>query len=174
MRRNVTGRLMPPEPTAITDAYAVIKVISSDGWRTKPDGTFYLTVHPGQGVSGSVAGRPFRLGQAGFAAGSGDDGALWLGLGGWFCLALGLAAIGLLERLNAFQSGMRPRGMLMYPMKKNGEDTLEGMMRWGGVEPPNDNGVFPPPEGITLTSPDGKAVVNIFGSWNETGKSLEV
>ena len=28
------------------------------------------------------------------------------------------------------------------------------------------------PEGITLTSPDGRAVVNIFGSWNETGKSL--
>ena len=28
------------------------------------------------------------------------------------------------------------------------------------------------PEGITLTSPDGSAVVNVFGSWNETGKSL--
>ena len=28
------------------------------------------------------------------------------------------------------------------------------------------------PEGITLTSPDGGAVVNIFGSWNESGKSL--
>lgn len=28
------------------------------------------------------------------------------------------------------------------------------------------------PEGITLTSPDGMAVVNIFGSWNEGGKSL--
>src|SRR5688572_8731683 len=27
---------------------------------------------------------------------------LWLGLGGWFCLALGLAAIGLLERLPVF------------------------------------------------------------------------
>ena len=25
-------------------------VISSDGWRTKPDGTFYLTAHPGKGV----------------------------------------------------------------------------------------------------------------------------
>lgn len=28
------------------------------------------------------------------------------------------------------------------------------------------------PEGITLASPDGSAVVNIFGSWNEAGKSL--
>ena len=28
------------------------------------------------------------------------------------------------------------------------------------------------PEGITLTSPDGKAVVDIFGSPNEAGKSL--
>ena len=28
------------------------------------------------------------------------------------------------------------------------------------------------PEGVTLTSPDGRAVVNVFGSWNETGKSL--
>ncbi len=28
------------------------------------------------------------------------------------------------------------------------------------------------PEGITFTSPDGLAVVNIFGSWNEGGKSL--
>lgn len=28
------------------------------------------------------------------------------------------------------------------------------------------------PEGITFTSPDGLAVVNVFGSWNEGGKSL--
>jgi hypothetical protein len=28
------------------------------------------------------------------------------------------------------------------------------------------------PEGITLTSPDGLAVVNIFGTWNESGRSL--
>ena len=28
------------------------------------------------------------------------------------------------------------------------------------------------PEGITLTSPDGLAVVNIFGSWNDAGRSL--
>lgn len=49
-----------------------------------------------------------------------------------------------------YMNGMRPRGMLMYPMKKTGADTLEGVMRWGGVEPPNHNGEFPPPEGITL------------------------
>lgn len=29
------------------------------------------------------------------------------------------------------------------------------------------------PEGITFTSPDGLVVVNIFGSWNESGKSLD-
>jgi hypothetical protein len=29
------------------------------------------------------------------------------------------------------------------------------------------------PEGITLTSPDGLAVINIFGSVNESGKPLE-
>ena len=28
----------------------LLKVISSDGWRTKPDGTYFLTVHPGRGV----------------------------------------------------------------------------------------------------------------------------
>jgi hypothetical protein len=28
------------------------------------------------------------------------------------------------------------------------------------------------PEGITLTSPDGSAVINIFGAWNEGGRSL--
>ena len=28
------------------------------------------------------------------------------------------------------------------------------------------------PEGITFTSPDGLAVVSIFGSWNEAGRSL--
>lgn len=28
------------------------------------------------------------------------------------------------------------------------------------------------PEGLTLTSPDGLAVVNIFGSWNDAGRSL--
>ena len=49
-----------------------------------------------------------------------------------------------------YMNGMRPRGMLMYPMKKTGDDTLAGVMRWGGVEPPNHNGEFPPPEGITL------------------------
>lgn len=49
-----------------------------------------------------------------------------------------------------YMNGMRPRGMLLYPLKKTGDDTLEGIMRWGGVEPPSDNGVFPPPEGITL------------------------
>jgi hypothetical protein len=27
-----------------------LRVISSDGWRTKPDGSFFLTVHPGKGV----------------------------------------------------------------------------------------------------------------------------
>ena len=28
------------------------------------------------------------------------------------------------------------------------------------------------PEGITLTSPDGLAVVNVFGEWNEAGEPL--
>lgn len=28
------------------------------------------------------------------------------------------------------------------------------------------------PEGITLTSPDGMAVVNVFGAWNEAGQPL--
>lgn len=28
------------------------------------------------------------------------------------------------------------------------------------------------PEGITLTSPDRRAVVNVFGSWNDAGRSL--
>lgn len=36
---------------------------------------------PGQGVSGAVEGREWRLGRAGFAAGSADDDAVWLGDG---------------------------------------------------------------------------------------------
>ncbi len=36
---------------------------------------------PGQGVEGIVDGRHWRLGQAGYAAGRSDDGALWLGDG---------------------------------------------------------------------------------------------
>ncbi len=50
-----------------------------------------------------------------------------------------------------YMNGMRPRGMLMYPMKRTDADMLEGTMRWGGVEPPTHNGQSPPPEGITLT-----------------------
>ena len=38
----------------------------------------------------------------------------------------------------------------MYPMTKSGPDTLEGGMRWGGVEPPTHDGQPPPPESITL------------------------
>jgi Cu2+-exporting ATPase len=37
--------------------------------------------HPGQGIAGTVDGKRWRLGQAGFAAGIGDDGQLWLGDG---------------------------------------------------------------------------------------------
>lgn len=32
-----------------------LRVISSDGWRTKPDGTFFLTAHPGKGVLSIIA-----------------------------------------------------------------------------------------------------------------------
>lgn len=37
---------------------------------------------PGQGVQGVIDGRYWRLGQAGFAAGQADDGAVWLGRDG--------------------------------------------------------------------------------------------
>ena len=51
-----------------------------------------------------------------------------------------------------YMNGMRPRGMLMYPMKKKDADTLEGIMRWGGVLPPTDGrGNGAPPERITFT-----------------------
>ena len=50
-----------------------------------------------------------------------------------------------------YMNGMRPRGMLMYPMKRKDADTLEGTMRWGGVEAPRIPGLEPPPpERITL------------------------
>ena len=49
-----------------------------------------------------------------------------------------------------YMNGMRPRGMLMYPMKKSGPDALAGTMRWGGVQPPTHEGQSPPPEEITL------------------------
>ena len=37
--------------------------------------------HPGRGIEGDVAGQRWRLGQASFATGAHDDGALWLGDG---------------------------------------------------------------------------------------------
>ncbi|WP_114238860.1 heavy metal translocating P-type ATPase [Dyella sp. C9] len=40
-----------------------------------------LRVHPGQGLSGCVDGRTWRVGQAAFAARRDDDGQLWLGDG---------------------------------------------------------------------------------------------
>jgi hypothetical protein len=49
-----------------------------------------------------------------------------------------------------YMNGMRPRGMLMYPMKRTGTDTLEGLMEWGGVAPPTHEGEQPPPENITV------------------------
>ena len=36
-------------------------VISSDGYRTKPDGTFFLTAHPGRGVLCVIAGAADRF-----------------------------------------------------------------------------------------------------------------
>ena len=49
-----------------------------------------------------------------------------------------------------FMNGMRPRGMLLYPMQMNGADEASGTMRWGGVQPPTHEGRSPPPELITL------------------------
>lgn len=49
-----------------------------------------------------------------------------------------------------YMNGMRPRGMLLYPMKRVSAGELTGTMRWGGVEQPTDGGVTPPPEGVTL------------------------
>jgi len=49
-----------------------------------------------------------------------------------------------------YMNGMRPRGMLLYPMERKDADTLEGMMRWGGVQPPTHDGQLPPPVSITL------------------------
>ena len=49
-----------------------------------------------------------------------------------------------------FMNGMRPRGMLLYPMQMKGRDEAAGTMRWGGVQPPTHEGQSPPPELITL------------------------
>jgi hypothetical protein len=48
-----------------------------------------------------------------------------------------------------FMNGMRPRGMLMYPMTVTREGTAEGSMRWGGIVPPRHEGEGPP-EKVTL------------------------
>lgn len=53
-----------------------------------------LRESPGQGLEGTVEGRRLRLGTAGFAAGTADDGALWLGDG-----HQGLARFELVETL---------------------------------------------------------------------------
>jgi RNA polymerase sigma factor (sigma-70 family) len=47
VRAEVSYDPLDKNPNAKTD---LLRVISSDGWRTKPDGTFYLTVWPGKGV----------------------------------------------------------------------------------------------------------------------------
>lgn len=49
-----------------------------------------------------------------------------------------------------YMNGMRPRGMLLYVMTRNG-DGYRGTMKWGGVRPPQMRPGGPPVEYITLT-----------------------
>lgn len=58
-------------PLAIAFADAAAQAPAADGLRAVA----------GQGIEGTVDGRHWRLGQAGFAVGDEDDGALWLGDG---------------------------------------------------------------------------------------------
>jgi len=42
-----------------------------------------------------------------------------------------------------FMNGMRPRVMILFPLRRNG-NRLEGMMRWGGVDAEAPDGAPPP------------------------------
>lgn len=48
-----------------------------------------------------------------------------------------------------YMNGMRPRGMLLYVMTRDG-DGYRGTMKWGGVRPPQMRPGGPPPEYISL------------------------
>jgi hypothetical protein len=66
-------------------------------------------------------------------------------------------------------SSSRPRALPSHQQYHNGNlgftvDVPPGLAEYQSVTSP---------EGITLSSPDGLAVVNIFGSWNESGRSLD-
>jgi pimeloyl-ACP methyl ester carboxylesterase len=48
-----------------------------------------------------------------------------------------------------YMNGMRPRGMLLYPMRRTAGG-FEGVMRWGGVAAPVHEGQAAPPEHVVL------------------------
>jgi len=48
-----------------------------------------------------------------------------------------------------FMNGMRPRGMILYPVRRKG-DRFEGTMRWGGVNVVYPEGVTPPTMHVEL------------------------
>ncbi|MFC7302114.1 heavy metal translocating P-type ATPase [Cognatiluteimonas weifangensis] len=84
---------------------------------------------PGQGVEGTVAGRRWRLGQAGFAAaGTPDDGALWLGDG---TRAHARFLIGEAERLDARAAvaALHGQGLVLHLSSGDGEAAVQGFAR---------------------------------------------
>ena len=81
---------------------------------------------PGRGVSGVVDGVQYRLGQAGFAAGRDDDGAIWLGDG-----QRALARFEVADPLRADAAeavaALRAQGLRPVLLSGDGEATVRGV-----------------------------------------------
>ena len=98
---------------------------------------------PGRGVSGFVDGVEFRLGQAPFAAGREDDGALWLGDG-----TLALARFEVADPLRADAAeavaALREQGLRPVLLSGDGEATVRTVAAALGID---DFGFRQSPEG---------------------------
>jgi len=92
-----------------------------------------LRAFAGQGIEGVVDGTTWRLGQAGFATGGTDDGAIWLGDGGTrrarFTIAEG-------ERLEAREAiaDLRAQGLRVHLSSGDGSDAVARFAARLGIE----------------------------------------
>lgn len=88
---------------------------------------------PGRGVSGVVDGVPYRLGQAGYAAGRDDDGAIWLGDG-----TRALARFEVADPLRADAAeavaALRAQGLRPVLLSGDGEGTVRSVAATLGID----------------------------------------
>ena len=92
-----------------------------------------VVARAGQGVEGDVDGRHWRFGRADWAAGRGDDGALWLGDG-----EHGMARFTLDEKprndASAAIAVLRAQGMRVHLASGDGDEAVQRLVRALGID----------------------------------------